>query len=226
MNVRYLGHSSFLINSSKGTSIVIDPYGVSIPYNFPTLTADIVLISHEHQDHNAAWRVGGNPAIVKRTTNFQVEHELPIRRTKERIIFEGIPTFHDNFLGRRRGPNTVWVFHIEGVRYCFLGDIGHILTDQQIKAIGGDCDVLFVPVGGLSTIGSTEAALIINQLSPKIVFPMHFKTEKIEFHNLASEPLENFLNKMSNVEYTYTMAIDIDLARLPMKTKIMVLKYE
>lgn len=226
MNVRYLGHCSFLINSSKGTSIITDPYGVHIPYKFPTIAADIVLISHEHQDHNADWRVGGNPVVVKRTSSFPVEHEVPVKRTKERILFKGIPTFHDNYSGRRRGPNTTWVWHLEGVRYVFLGDVGHILKDKQVEAIGGDADVLFLPVGGMVTVGPTEAALIVNQLSPKIVLPMHYLTPKIEFHNLASDPLETFLNKMENVEMTYTMAIDIDLARLPAKTKVMVLKYE
>lgn len=226
MNVRYLGHSSFLVISSKGSSIITDPFGIHIPYKFPTIASDVVLISHEHQDHNADWRVGGTPVIVKRTTSFPVEHEIPIKRTKERIVFQGIPTFHDNYSGRRRGPNTIWVWHLEGVRYVFLGDIGHVLKDKQVEAIGGDADVLFLPVGGLVTVGATEAALIVNQLSPRIVLPMHYLTPKIEFHNLATDPLEKFLDKMEKVELTYTMSIDIDLARLPAKTKVMVLKYE
>jgi len=226
MNVRYLGHCSFLINSSKGTTVITDPYGISIPYTFPNLAADVVLVSHEHQDHNATWRIMGEPVVLKRTTNFPVEFEVPVKRTGEKFSVQGIPTFHDNYSGRRRGPNTSWVWHMEGVRYCFLGDVGHVLTDAQVKAIGGDVDVLFLPVGGLITVGSTEAALIINQLTPKIVLPMHYLTPKIEGLNLASEPLDNFLNKMSNVENTYTMSIDIDLARLPARTKVMVLKFE
>lgn len=226
MNVRYLGHCSFLINSSKGTSIVTDPFGSHLPYKFPTISADVVLISHEHQDHNADWRVGGTPVVVKRTTDFPVEHEVPVRRTGEIIAFQGIPTYHDKFAGRRRGPNTTWVWHMEGVRYVFLGDIGHVLDDKQIKMIGGDADVLFLPVGGLITVGPTEAALIVNQLTPKVVFPMHYHTEHIEHFNLTQSPLEEFLDKMENVENTYTMSVDIDLARLPSRTKIMVLKYE
>lgn len=226
MNVRYLGHCSFLINSSKGTSIITDPYGYNIPYNFPDISADIVVISHEHQDHNAVWRVGGEPIVVKRTTNFPIEHEVPVPRTDEKFVFSGIPSYHDRFLGRRKGPNTIWVWHIEGVRYCFLGDIGHVLTKQQIESIGGDADVLFLPVGGLTTVGPTEAALIINQLQPKIVFPMHFWTEKIQLNELAEEPLDAFLAKMTDVEYTYTMSIEIDLIKLPRKTKVLILRYE
>ncbi len=226
MNVRYLGHCSFLINSSKGTSIITDPYGFNIPYNFPDLSADIVVISHEHQDHNALWRVSGSPIVVKRTTDFMVEHEVPVTRTDEKIVFAGIPTYHDRFLGRRRGPNTVWVWHIEGVRYCFMGDIGHVLTKQQIDQIGGDVDVLFLPVGGLTTIGATEAALIVNQLQPKIIFPMHYLTDKLANHNLADEALEAFTGKMTDVERTYTMSIELDLVKLPRRTKVLILKYE
>ncbi|MFP4497928.1 MAG: MBL fold metallo-hydrolase [Vulcanimicrobiota bacterium] len=226
MDVRYIGHSCFLITSSKGSKIITDPFGISIPYAFPDVLADIVVISHEHQDHNAVWRVNGSPFVVKRTTDFQVENEVNVQRTDEKIIFTGIPTYHDNKMGRRRGPNTIWVWHVEGVRYCFLGDVGHVLTDKQIQAIGGDADVLFLPVGGMTTVGPTEAALIINQLSPKIVFPMHFKTEKIEFHNLADEQLETFLGKVADVENTYSMSIDIDLAKLPLKTKVLLLNYE
>jgi len=226
MNVRYMGHCSFLVNSSKGSSIVTDPYGIHLPYIFPPVSADVVLISHEHQDHNADWRVGGTPVVVKRTTEFPVEHEVPIKRNRENITFQGIPTYHDKHFGRRRGPNTTWVWHMEGVRYVFLGDIGHVLTEKQIQAIGGDADVLFLPVGGLTTVGPTEAALIVNQLTPKIVLPMHYLTPKIEHYNLAQDPLETFLNKMEKVEMTYTMSIDIDLARLPARTKVMVLKYE
>jgi L-ascorbate metabolism protein UlaG (beta-lactamase superfamily) len=226
MNVRYLGHCSFLILSSKGTSIITDPYGFNIPYGFPDISADIVVISHEHQDHNALWRVQGNPLIVKRTTNFLVEHEVPVPRTDEKFVFTGVPSHHDHFLGRRRGPNTIWVWHIEGVRYCFLGDVGHVLTKQQVDEIGGDADVLFLPVGGLSTVGPTEAALIVNQLQPKVVFPMHFKTDKIAQHGLADEPLDAFLNKMTDVEQTFTMSVEMDLVKLPRKTKILILKYE
>ena len=226
MLVRYLGHSSFLIFSSKGSSIVTDPYGTNIGYTFPVISADVILVSHEHQDHNATWRVGGNPVVVKRTSEFPVEHEVNVEKFKEKILFRGIPSFHDKYQGRRKGPNTIWVWHMEGVRYVYLGDLGHILTDKQVQEIGGDADVLFLPVGGGTTLSPMEAALVINQLTPKLVFPMHYKTNVTEFAGVTSEVLETFLNKTDSVENTYSMAYDIDLARLPSKTKIIVLKYE
>lgn len=225
MIVRYLGHASFWISSSKGTSVVIDPYASYIPYNFPPLEADIVVISHEHRDHNADYRVNGNPMVVKRTHDFQCEHELTVPRTQETIAFHGIPTHHDNYSGRKRGPNTVWHWFLEGVHFCHLGDLGHLLTEQQLATIG-KVDVLFVPVGGKETLDPTEAALVCNQLNPRLVFPMHYSTEAIAKHELADHPLSDFTSKMSNVEDAATMAMDVDLARLPSETRVVILKHE
>lgn len=225
MIVRYLGHSSFWISSSKSTSVVCDPYGSHIPYNFPPLESDIVVISHEHRDHNADYRVGGKPMVVKRTHDFICEQELSVARTGETLAFHGIPTFHDNYGGRRQGPNTIWHWYWEGLHFCHLGDLGHLLTDQQIKFIG-KIDVLFVPVGGKITLNPTEASLVVNQLSPRLVFPMHYLTPGIASHGLAEHPLEDFTSKMASVEDAATMAMDVDLARLPSTTKVVVLRHE
>lgn len=225
MIVRYLGHSSFWISSSKATSVVIDPYGTHIPYNFPPLESDVVVISHEHRDHNADYRVGGSPAIVKRTHDFMCEQEICVARTDETLTFHGLPTFHDNFSGRRRGPNTVWHWFWEGVHFVHLGDLGHLLTDQQLKILG-KVDVLFIPVGGKITLNPTEASLVISQLEPRLVFPMHYLTPQIESHGLAEFTLKDFAAKMSSVEDAATMAMDIELARLPTQTKVMLLRHE
>ncbi|HXE73103.1 MAG TPA: MBL fold metallo-hydrolase [Candidatus Nitrosotenuis sp.] len=225
MLVRYLGHSSFMIGSSKGTVIVCDPYSEYIPYKFPQgLKADVALISHEHRDHNADYRLGA-PLVVKRTTQFPMETELVVKRTNEKLTFYGVPTFHDNAGGRRRGPNTVWHWYQEGIHYCHLGDLGHLLTDQQVAGIG-KVDVLFLPCGGKSTLNATEAVLVMNQLEPNLVFPMHYLTEPIANHDLCSDTLEDFLNKVDNIEDAATMAVDVDLARLPSRTKVVILKYE
>lgn len=225
MIVRYLGHSSFFVSSTKGTSIILDPYGTHIPYNWAPLDADVVVISHEHRDHNADYRVGGKPMIVKRTHDFQCEQEVSVKRTGEALAFHGIPSFHDNFGGRRRGPNTIWHWFWEGVHFCHLGDLGHLLTDQQIKTIG-KVDVLFVPVGGKICLNPTEASLVVNQLSPRMVFPMHYLTPAIEKHELAEFQLSDFTSKMSSVEDAASMAIDVELARLPTQTKVIVLRHE
>lgn len=224
MVVRYLGHSSFFLSSSKGTAVLIDPYGTDIPYQFPSINADVVVVTHEHKDHNAVWRVGGNPILVKRTSEFIVEHELPIQRTNELLVFKGIPTFHDKFSGRRKGPNTVFVWFMEGLRICHLGDIGHMLTDQQLHLIGS-VDVLFVPVGGGTVLDPTEAVLVINQMNPKVVFPMHYKTPETELLSLTKEPLDAFTSRVESVETLHSMATDVITGKLPPQMKVIVLDH-
>lgn len=224
MVVRYLGHSCFLLNSAKGTLIVIDPFGDIIPYKFPEINADVVLVTHEHRDHNAIWRVGGSPRVVKRTSDFVVEHEFPIQRTGELLVFKGIPCHHDKFGGRRKGPNTIFSWFMEGLGLVHLGDLGHTLTDAQLKTIG-DCDVLFLPVGGGTVLDPTEAVLVLNQLNPKLVFPMHYQTNETEYMALAKEPLESFTSRVEQVEHMHTMATNVELGRIPLRTKVMVLDY-
>jgi len=225
MIIRYLGHSSFYVSSSKGTALVLDPYSDYLPYKFPNLEADVVVVSHEHRDHSAVRRVGGSPVVVKRTTDFPVEHEVPIKRTGETLKFMGLPTCHDDMAGRRRGPNTIWHFFWEGIHFVHLGDLGHLLTDQQLFTLG-KADVLFLPVGGKTTLGPAEAGLVINQLNPNLVFPMHYLTPGLEDFGLCDSPLEAFLSRMTRVEDQASMAYEVDLARLPMQTKIVLLKYE
>jgi L-ascorbate metabolism protein UlaG (beta-lactamase superfamily) len=225
MIVRYLGHSSFWISSSKATSVIVDPYGTHLPYHFPPVESDIVVISHEHRDHNADYRVGGKPMVVKRTHDFMCEQEIMVQRTGETLTFHGLPTFHDNMSGRQRGPNTIWHWYMEGIHFAHLGDLGHLLTDQQLKFLG-KVDVVFVPVGGKITLTPTEASLVISQLEPRLVFPMHYLTPQIEHMSLADSTLKDFAAKMSNVEDAATMAMEIELARLPTQTKVMMLRHE
>ena len=224
MNVRYLGHASFRVASTKGTVVVLDPYGTHIPYEFPPLDADVVVISHEHRDHNADFRVNGNPMIIKRTHDFQCENELTIPRTGETLTFHGIPTHHDNYQGRKRGPNTVWHWFWEGVHFAHFGDIGHLLSDEELQTLG-KVDVVFIPVGGKETMEPSQAALLVNQLNPRIVFPMHYKTDELGEGPLCEYPLSAFVDKMGNVEDAATTAVEVELARLPANTKVVCLRH-
>lgn len=224
MFVRYLGHSCFLIKSTKGSTVLMDPYADYIRYNFPTIDADIVVMSHEHRDHNAVYRVGGQPMVVKRISSFPMECELNVQRTEEKFTFYGVPTNHDNFGGRRRGPNTVWHFYLEGVHYVHLGDLGALLTEEQITAIGR-ADVLFVPVGGKSTLGPAEAGLVINQLRPNLIFPMHYKTPEIEALGYCDNTLEDFTSRMADVDDQAAMSYDVDQAKLPDLQRVILLRF-
>lgn len=224
MNVRYLGHAAFWVNSSKGSSAIIDPYSQRLPYNLPQLEPDVVLVSHQHHDHNAYYRFENDPMLVKRGHDFAAECELNITKTDEKLVFYGMPTFHDDQGGRRRGPNTVWHWYWEGIHFAHFGDIGHMLTDEQLETLG-KTDVIFLPVGGKETIDPSTATLLINQLDPRIVFPMHYKTDELGDTPLCEYPLSAFCDKMSNVEDAATMAVDIELARLPAQTKVICLRH-
>ena len=222
-NIRYLGHSSFYIASSKGTSIVTDPFGKIMPYTFPIISADIVLQSHEHADHNAYFRVGGNPQVIKRTSDYIAEFEANIQRTNETLIFKAFPSYHDKFIGKKKGPNTIFMWYMDGLKFCFLGDLGHVLTEKEIEWLG-EIDILFCPVGGGSVLTSSDAVLVLNQFKAKIIFPMHYKTKLTEYISWLEEPLDNFISKCGNVEHLYTLATPVDCNHLPKHPVVKILE--
>ena len=224
MNVRYLGHSCFWLSSEKGTSVIIDPYSQRMPYQLPELKPDVVVVSHEHHDHNAYYRFENDPMLVKRSHDFPSETELNVVRTDEKLTLLGMPTYHDDQEGRRRGPNTVWHWFWEGMHIVHLGDIGHLLSEEQLAELG-KVDILFLPVGGKETLDPTKATLMVNQLNPRIVFPMHYQTETLGESPLCENPLSDFTEKMSNVDDAATMAVELELARLPAQTKVICLRH-
>ena len=174
MEIKWLGHAAFLI-TSEGIRVITDPYepgayGGGISYGPIGEEADIVTVSHEHNDHNYVKGLPGKPQVVKG----------PGRHEVKGVVFEGIPTYHDTSQGSERGENTVFTFQLEGVKICHLGDLGHLLSDEQRGTIG-QVDLLLIPVGGFYTIGPEEATQVVDQLKPHWVIPMHFKTPQCNF---------------------------------------------
>ena len=167
MEIRWCGHACFEISGEAGVVIVTDPYDESIGYQMPDLRADVVTVSHEHYDHNNVAAVKGNPEVVRG----------PGEHIASGIRFLGIDTYHDTSRGVERGENTVFLFDVDDIRLCHLGDLGHILDENQVRSIRErDIDVLFIPVGGVYTIDASGANRVLNQLEPKIAIPMHYKT--------------------------------------------------
>ncbi len=173
MELRYYGHSTFGLTSS-GKTIVIDPFNDDIGHPKPKISPDAVVISHEHFDHNNVGLVQGTPKVVRGLADEgKTWAKLDERIGSVRVT--GVPTYHDAEQGAARGKNTITIYEVEGLRVVHLGDLGHLLTDEQARAIG-KVDVLMIPVGGHFTIGSAEADKVIAQLKSRVVIPMHFKT--------------------------------------------------
>ena len=168
VEIEYFGLSAFRLRG-KGVTVVTDPYGRDTGLKLPRLTAEIVTVSHDHFDHNFIEAVSGT---AKRSRPLVVA--APGEYEAEGVSIYGFPSWHDETLGAERGKNTVFAIYIDGVRVAHLGDLGHILTDKQVEAVG-KVDVLLLPVGGMYTIGVKEAMKVIKSLSPSVVVPMHYK---------------------------------------------------
>ncbi|HEX6976749.1 MAG TPA: MBL fold metallo-hydrolase [Patescibacteria group bacterium] len=178
MDIIYLGHSSFKIKG-KNMSVVTDPFDPKkVGLKFPKTEAEVVTISHHHDDHDAYSQVDG----VKRVVDGPGEYEIG------GVSIVGISSFHDDKKGEERGKNTIYSIELDGLTIAHLGDLGHSLSEDKIKELT-DVDVLMIPVGGEFTIDSKAAVEIVKQINPTIVIPMHYQTPGLNpetFSKLAS----------------------------------------
>jgi len=210
MNIKYLGHASFLITSDTGMKIITDPYetGGGLSYGGIKESADIVTVSHDHFDHNNVAAVPGDPQVVRGTAKVKG------------MEFKSISTYHDEAQGGQRGKNTILCFGVDGVRVCHLGDLGHQLSEGQVAEVGL-VDVLLIPVGGYYTIDARVATAVCNQLQPKVVIPMHYKTGKCDFPIAG---VEQFLQGKKEVTRLDASEVEFKSGALPPTTQIIVLK--
>lgn len=213
MKVKWLGHASFLITSDAGVKIITDPYktGGDLLYGEIKESADIVTVSHDHFDHNYVAAVKGNPEIIR--------EPVAVVEIKG-IKLYGIPTYHDDAKGSKRGNNTIFCFEVDGIRVCHLGDLGHLLSDKTTAEIGR-VDLLFIPVGGFYTIDARVATKVSQQLKPKIVIPMHYKNERC---TLPISSVDNFLQGKESVSKLGGSEVIFNQGELPATTRIVVLK--
>ena len=212
MKIKWLGHACFLITSEAGTRIITDPYATKedLIYGQITESADIVTVSHEHTDHNNVAAVQGKPEVVRGIGTFKVRG----------IEFRGIPSYHDKAGGSQRGSNTMFCFEVDGIRVCHLGDLGHLLSDKQVAGLG-TVDILLIPVGGYFTIDAKVATQVCNQLKPKVIIPMHYRTDKCAFPIAG---VDDFLKGKERITRLETSERNFKLEELPVSTQIMVLK--
>jgi len=174
MKLAYYGHAAFVLESD-GTSILIDPFNDQVGYPFPDVRPTAVVVSHEHFDHSYVQVAKGSPKVIRGLRDGGKEW-ADVRERVGPVAISTIRTYHDATQGSERGKNAAFLFEAEGLRIMHAGDLGHTLSPEQLRG-AGRVDVLMIPVGGHYTIGPKEADAVIGQLRPRIVIPMHFKTE-------------------------------------------------
>jgi L-ascorbate metabolism protein UlaG (beta-lactamase superfamily) len=204
MQVEWFGQSAFALTAPEAT-VFIDPFGDMSPlaergmqFDYPPIEVDgvgLLLVTHEHLDHNGVEAITGEPAILRSTAG---------RLDSSIGEVLAIASEHDEQAGTQRGPNTIFSFELDGVRVAHFGDFGQSeLRAEQAAAIG-KVDLVFLPVGGGPTIGAVGAMAIVERLRPKWVVPMHYRTPRIGFLETAEE----FLGLMPRVERLATPSFE------------------
>ncbi|TSC54155.1 MAG: hypothetical protein LiPW16_123 [Microgenomates group bacterium LiPW_16] len=210
MEITHLGHSSFKIRG-KQASVVTDPFSPQTTgLKFPKVEADIVTISHSHDDHNQAELVGGSPQIFSGPGEYEAKG----------VKILGVATFHDSSAGSERGQNTVYQIKMDGLTLIHLGDLGHKLETEEVEALNG-VDILLVPVGGVYTLDGKGAAQVVGQLEPRVVIPMHYKVPNLAFE---LEPVDKFLKEMGKEQVVPQPKLTISKDKLPEELEIVVLE--
>jgi len=184
MQIIWHGQSCFQItatrNKGEQVSILIDPFSEEIGLRVPKFEADILLVSHDHHDHNNVKAVSGNPFIIDGPGEYEIKN----------VFIEGISSWHDNSQGKERGENTIYTIEVEDLKLCHVSDFGQKeLTKEQLEKIG-QVDILMIPIGGIYTISDREALKVMSQLEPKIIIPMHYQIPKLK---IKLDGLDRFL---------------------------------
>lgn len=215
MDITWGGQACFRLKG-KSKTVILDPFngdfvGLKFPKDFQ---ADIVLSSHEHQDHNNAAAIssqsGTPPAVFKDPGEYEVGG----------VVITGISSFHDESQGSERGLNTIFHLNFDGLNIIHLGDLGQSkLTEEQITQIG-DVDILLVPVGSVYTIDGQGASEIVSELEPKIIIPMHFALEGLKF---KLDGVDKFLKEMGAEGLVAQPKLSITKERLPEEPMVVVL---
>lgn len=211
MEITWLGHSCFKLKGKQAT-VITDPFSPETGYTLGKVSAEIVTVSHPHKGHSYIRGIGGEPRILKGPGEYESGGVLTL----------GVHTYHDNEKGVIRGKNTAFVIDIDDIMICHLGDLGHVLTAEQVAEIDG-VDVLLIPVGGISTIDAIQAAQIVRQLEPKIVIPMHYGTDAIK---RGLETVDRFLKEMGVKEAIPQPKLIVNKNSLPLTMQVVVLSYK
>lgn len=196
MQIKWYGHSTFLLTDSNGVRILTDPCSSGYGYEIPQMTADAVTISHDHRDHNNINVVLGTTQLIRTAGEYEICG----------VKIKGFETYHDHSKGAARGTNIMFTFDMDGMRILHCGDLGEI-PDRELLDSLGKIDILLVPIGAIYTIDDLEARELANILKPGVVIPMHYKTSKLKFDLCPIEPFIDAakgcqIHKMNECECT------------------------
>lgn len=210
LTIRWYGQSFFQVESSQGFTFAFDPHAIPA-FGRRMVKADFVMVSHPHEDHSLVEMIDTGK-VNDKTKERAVIAEADVYRgvidkggkqdwkvideKRGAIRIRNVATYHDPVNGMQRGKNSVFVVEVDGIAICHLGDLGHKLTPEQVKAIG-KVDVLMIPVGGIYTINGEQAQAVVEQLKPRLfVLPMHYGVP--DYDDLAGP--EEFLDGLKNVK--------------------------
>ena len=208
LQIRWHGHSCFEITND--TTIITDPHdGRSIGIPAPSVTGDIILVSHNHYDHNSV------KTVEKPGSKIITDDR---KRTIDNVQIQGIETYHDAVSGAKRGKNIIYKFVMENVTFCHLGDLGHLLDEKTLLLIG-KVDFLFIPVGGTYTIDADQAWSVIRAVKPRIAIPMHYRIEGLSIPIAGLDP---FLERNNYKILKVGNEMDIEKDELPKDPEVWV----
>lgn len=210
MEITWLGQSCFRIRGREAT-VVTDPCPPSSGHSIGKPTANVVTVSHGHENHSFVKAVAGKPTVLGRPGEYEIHG----------AFMTGVRTYHDDRKGAVHGPNVSFVIEMEDVRVCHLGDLGHTPTPEQVEEMSG-VGVLLIPVGGHTTIDAPTAAEVVNIIEPAIVVPMHYRTADIQ-SELAT--LDRFLKEMGAKDLEPQPKLAVNRRSLPHETQVVLLDH-
>ena len=215
MEISWLGHSCFVLRG-KNVTLITDPFSPQPgqpqgeAHKLGKISAPIVTISHNHPGHNFAEGVQGNPRVVRGPGEYEISD----------VLITGVPSYHDAKRGAERGRNTIYIIHMDDLVICHLGDLGHILQEEQLEEVA-DADILLIPISGSNTLSAAQAAEVISQVEPHVVIPMHYRPSTGTGD--GPDPLDKFCREMGIEAVNVQPKLTILRSTLPVETQVVIL---
>jgi L-ascorbate metabolism protein UlaG (beta-lactamase superfamily) len=208
MEITWYGRACFRLKGRDAT-VITDPCPPSTGFVAGRHDVELLTMSHDHADH-----------VYTRSITATMTLTRPGEYEVRELLVTGVRSYHDGVRGAERGTNTIFAVEIDGVHVCHLGDLGHLLTEEQLSELG-PIDVLLVPVGGRVTLSPAEAAEVVTQVSPRIAIPMHYATDGGSADLLGAD---EFLHEMAVSEPARQPKANVTSASLPEETQVVLLE--